>query len=688
MYLKKSSEKPNGKRYNTQINTSNMRLTYLFIPIISLCFSSCTPSVPSNKDLIKVALDKSGNNRSQLEQVLDHYRTADPDSQKLAAAEFLIANMDDKTGYAVRNTVQYQRLLDSLSVLSDPFGWDPYLSTAGQWLDSMTTATPLQIGAQSDLRHITADYLIANIDAAFDQWRRVPWAKHYTFAEFCEWVLPYRTGNERLEDWRPQALAVVPSNTDSLRQAGDWWNLGVSLINNTRIYYNIGMGGFPLPMTFGDMTTAKRGACGQMADYALKLFRAQGIPSAVDMIPVWANRSSNHIWNTLVLPGGKSRDISYSPTGENKLVYKISKIYRQRFSPLRNDPLYPLLGSGDLPGFFADCRLEDVTAQYDMPVSDIAVADLRKSDRKIAWLCTFDNARWIPVTYAEKSGSKATFKDMARGILPGENESIAYISNGPGIAYLPAYYVSGQLAVAASPRILREDEAVEVLNIDTVHRQTLTINRKYPKHPDFDNYEKEMIGARFEGANRANFSDAVTLLTIDRQQGYPMERRPVQDDNARRTFRYVRYISLSGYRGNVAEIGFFDHEKQLDGKPIGIDREVPERGLKALFDGDLESFYYGRDTLSFWGGLDLGAPKTITEIAFAARTDDNEIRLGDTYQLYYWHDGWQPLPAVVAEDHRLTWANVPSNTLYLLRNLSRGVEQRPFTYENDKQVWW
>lgn len=655
---------------------------------ICLFFSFCSPSVPSEAELAVAVLEKSGDNRGQLEQVITHYQTADADTEKLAAAYYLIANLDGNAGYGARDTVQYRRLLDSLAVLGDPMGWDPYLSTTARWLDSMNTAAPLRIGAQSDLRHITADFLISNIDAAFEQWRNAPWREEYTFGEFCEWVLPYRTGSERLEDWRSLALSLQVPAVDSARQAGDMWGLALALINNTGIYYNIGMGGFPLPMTFSDMTAVKRGVCEQMADYALKLFRAHGIPSAVDLTPVWANRRGGHIWNVLVLPDGKSREIGYNPKGENKMVYKLSKVYRQRNSPMRSDPLYSLLGNGNIPDFFREGRMEDVTAQYDMPVSDITVSDLRKSDPKVTWLCTFDNARWVPVAYAEVKGKKALFRDMARGVLPGKNEPIAYIDDGKGIVYLPAYYIVGQLAVAASPRILHHDGTTEVLTIDTLHRQTLTINRKYPKHPDFNRYEKEMVGGRFEGANRADFSDAVTLLTIDRQQAYPMEWLSVSTEKAALPYRYIRYVSPSGYWGNVAEIEFLSLGNRLDGKVIGVESQSPERGPKALFDGDMESFYYAKDTTSFWAGLDLGVPKPITEIAFAARTDDNEIRLGDTYQLYYWHDGWQPLPAVVAEDHRLTWTGVPSNTLYLLRNLSRGVEQRPFTYQKDQQVWW
>lgn len=668
-----------------------LKQSHIFLIICaSFIISGCAPSVPSDEELAMVVLGKSGDNREQLEQIITHYQTTDADPQKLAAAYYLIANLEGNTGYAARDTAQYRRLLDSLAVLGDPIGWDPYLSTTGKWLDSMSNAAPLRIGARSDLRQITTDYLIANIDDAFEQWHSAPWAKEYTFEEFCEWVLPYRTGSERLELWRQLALGVECGNKDSLRQTGDMWPLALALINNTGIYYNIGMAKFPLPMTFSDMTAIRRGECSQMADYALRLFRAHGIPAALDMTPVWANRRGGHIWNALVLPDGHSREIGYNPGGENKMVYRLSKVYRQRNSPLRDDVLYRLRESESLPDFFRECRMEDVTAQYDMPMSDITVNDLQPSDHKVTWLCTFDNAQWVPVAYASCAGSgKAVFRDMARGVLPRDNEPIAYINDGKGIVYLPAYFENKRTIPAAAPRILREDGTVEVLTIDTVHRQTLTINRKYPKHPDFDRYEKEMIGGRFEGANRSDFSDAVTLLTIERQQAYPMERLSVSNEKAAQPYRYVRYVApATSRRGNVAEMTFYGSGKEVSGRPIGFAGEVTDRGPRAAFDGNMESFFYAPDTTGIWIGLDLGQPQRITEVAFAARTDDNEIRLGDTYQLYFWQDGWQPLPAVVAENYRLTWTGVPSNTLYLLRNHSRGVEQRPFTYQDGKQVWW
>lgn len=51
----------------------------------------------------------------------------------------------------------------------------------------------------SDLEHITAGFLIKNIDEAFHAWRTYPWAKHLTFGQFCEYLLPYKISTEPLE---------------------------------------------------------------------------------------------------------------------------------------------------------------------------------------------------------------------------------------------------------------------------------------------------------------------------------------------------------------------------------------------------------------------------------------------------------------------------------------------------------
>ena len=81
---------------------------------------------------------------------------------------------------------------------------------------------------------------------------------------------------------------------------------------------------------------------------------------------------------------------------------------------------------------------------------------------------------------------------------------------------------------------------------------------------------------------------------------------------------------------------------------------------------------------------------TVTEIEYLYRNDDNGIREGDVYELFYFtSEGLISLGKRIGiKNGMLIYENVPSSALYLLHNETRGREERPFTYENDKQIWW
>ena len=68
--------------------------------------------------------------------------------------------------------------------------------------------------------------------------------------------------------------------------------------------------------------------------------------------------------------------------------------------------------------------------------------------------------------------------------------------------------------------------------------------------------------------------------------------------------------------------------------------------------------------------------------------DSNNIRVGDMYELRYWQEGWQSLGRMSAESDTLVYRDVPAGALLWLHNHSGGREERIFTYENGKQVWW
>jgi alpha-L-fucosidase 2 len=70
-------------------------------------------------------------------------------------------------------------------------------------------------------------------------------------------------------------------------------------------------------------------------------------------------------------------------------------------------------------------------------------------------------------------------------------------------------------------------------------------------------FESRMVGGLFQGANRLDFSDAVTLSTVGAQPATGVFTQGFSTNTS--AFRYVRYLSPNGGWGNVAELQFFGY---------------------------------------------------------------------------------------------------------------------------------
>jgi hypothetical protein len=75
-------------------------------------------------------------------------------------------------------------------------------------------------------------------------------------------------------------------------------------------------------------------------------------------------------------------------------------------------------------------------------------------------------------------------------------------------------------------------------------------------------------------------------------------------------------------------------------------------------------------------------------IKYLPRTDDNAVKPGDEYELFFWARGWISFGKKIADNYYITFNDVPKNTIYWLRDLSGGKEERIFTYEKGQQIWW
>ena len=168
---------------------------YVLLPVLAMALSGCS----RDSIYLRKALRYAGENRHELETVLRHYRSEDNDPEKLAAAKYLIVNMPVHYSYS-GNEIEsfYDEALDIMHSGVSPERQRDSISRL-----FVEKYSHLSGSIVSDVRIMDADYLIYSIDQAFDQWRNRPWARHLSFEEFRDWILPYKAVDmQSLDYWR------------------------------------------------------------------------------------------------------------------------------------------------------------------------------------------------------------------------------------------------------------------------------------------------------------------------------------------------------------------------------------------------------------------------------------------------------------------------------------------------------
>ena len=216
-------------------------------------------------------LDSAGSNRTELEAVLNHYRTVDNNPQKLRAAEFLIENMPAHYSYAGAQIYEYYdyaaRILANKS-LSPEQQRDSLLSiTDLKYRDLPSHTVP-------DAQIIKADYLIKNIDTSYDGWVNNDWASQLTFDEYLEWLLPYKaTELQELDAWRDTLLAHFGKGLENPIKNDVEYNTTIAVADMLRNDAYSGLHRYGLYTRAGlPLLSAHLQACqtyGDIPDYAL-----------------------------------------------------------------------------------------------------------------------------------------------------------------------------------------------------------------------------------------------------------------------------------------------------------------------------------------------------------------------------------------------------------------------------------
>lgn len=645
---------------------------------VSLLPLNSLAQIKTTNDLEK-ALDYAKENRGELVLVLNHYKKTPKDSLKYKAACFLIENMQYHYTYSSEKLTTYYNAIDSINIKNGNV--KQCIQAYNDLYDRLGNPN-LDLKIVEDTESLKSDYLIRNIDHAYRQWKEEFWSLHLSFDDFCEYLLPYRVGEEKVEEWREELEKRYLSRILWLQEQDDkkgsayWAALYMNdQIKNRGFYIKSVLPESPVELPYSALKNIRMGTCDDYARYTSYVMRACGIPVGIDFTPQWPFRSSSHAWNVLLENSGKNIPFmggESNPGYPNKPGYKMAKVFRKTFA-YQKGSLYALKGDENIPGTLNSPFIKDVSSDYFKGVDvDLHIEKRTKTNTSFLYLAVFDNQQWIPVDW-----SKITTNNHARFSCMGKN-----------IVYLPVYYIKNQLIPAGNPFILSLDGKIRFLTPNMRQKGIVKLDRKFPVFGGVLGYSRRLMGGSFEASNDSTFHQNVFIGVIDRN---PMMRYDsLQTASLPQKFRYWRYIYPEKSLCNIAEIEFISDNKVVpDGKIISSRPLLSNKNEMNAFDGDGLTFYEVAEQSKGWIGLDFGKEVKIEKIKYLPRNDDNNISIGNSYTLYYWNnDNWQSLGTVTAANYTLEFGSVPTGALLLLKNHTRGTEERIFTYENGKQVWW
>jgi hypothetical protein len=430
----------------------------LFFLIINISLSCTGPDQATNLAL-EESLKLAGQNRDELLKVIDHYQ-AQNDSLKLKAAYYLIEHMPG------HGTVTYSWIdADGVEAKTDILN---YASLAA-FNDAMDSLGYNQIVSPKleDCQTIKASYLIDNIDRAFAAWQNNPWADKISFDQFCEFILPYRIGTEKLENWRESIVKQFSGKMDSLTRDVNLFEnpeLINKLVSSIGYRYDVRGGGLSEYQCYSEMTNFKIGTCEDQAALLVFLGRAFGIPLTLDAIPIWGGGGFN---------GGHARiSVVDGPTqgrllkiDENILVRDIvAHAFRTTYAKQKNTPASLIKNLRDIPPFLRDPRCISATSTHSTTQDVTFKSAGIPQGEEIVYICANHiGDEWEAVSWALKAGSNEwTFKDMGTNVL-----------------YRVATYHNGEYAFLSEVFLLRENGELHYFNPDFKNTNTIEL------HPDW-----------------------------------------------------------------------------------------------------------------------------------------------------------------------------------------------------------
>lgn len=639
-----------------------------------------------------------------------HYRYIDHDWQKQKAVKFLFENAKyhrsygrlqgenseaetlrlkvDSICYDIYNRNGAETYRDSLkrvqqqmSELYDSIGYPKLAVEHSQYLNSEI---------------LTSEFLIEHIDHAFDVWATSPFARNLTFDEFKDMILPYcsvqgmgfhETG-ERLK--KIFGKHILCHENDSIVGVIRNYNRTINALRDFELFkprkYQAGI---------YDLYSNGLHDCVEVANYGCNILRSCGIPVTVEFNACYTDLIGRHyhcsVYNDVTDTWETFNPESSLPGDGDWAFAHTMNVYRMTYEARENTPYFLRNKDEVIPQILSDPCIKDVTS-YIRKTTSIELPFHTNTENKLAYLATFnrDASGIMPVTW---------------GIIDKDNKCVTFENVVDNAIYIPIFYDGRDCVSFAEPfYVTIKDGNAIVCKIPGINKDLgntdMLLTRKYPRKKNMITVAENLVGGKFLGANNPDFSDAVILYEIteaplphfleynfDKIGKYQYYRFQASEENPHANISMLEWITSIDYayeniapatRPHILEPQDYEHDStkvQLLDAPFGSST------WKSEYDGNMLTAPGAYPDIT----LRLKKRQIVTGVRFAPLNADNGINSGDTYELYYWENGWKLHSTIKAEYEYIQFKDVPQGRMYWLKNTTKGQEETPFVMVDGKQ---
>jgi len=149
--------------------------------------------------------------------------------------------------------------------------------------------------SDTDLKSLTSDFLLENIDLAYQAIAKVPWGKQVPEDIFLNDILPYANIDETREDWRREMMnRCLPIVKDCKTPGEAALKLNRELFPLINVRYSTSRRkANQSPSESMDQSVA---SCTGLSIILTDACRSVGVPSRLAGIGSWTNKRGNHTW--------------------------------------------------------------------------------------------------------------------------------------------------------------------------------------------------------------------------------------------------------------------------------------------------------------------------------------------------------------------------------------------------------